>query len=68
MNLALKLKILESKKPQIHLAHVLGIPEPYLSKIVRGWVDPKPDLKKRIADALGVQVITIFPEEAKINP
>jgi len=40
MNLSLKTKILESQRPQIAIARDLGIPEPYLSKIVNGWVDP----------------------------
>jgi DNA-binding XRE family transcriptional regulator len=60
MNLELKMKIIGTKRPQIYLAQKLGIPEPYLSKIVNGWINPKPELKKRIADALGVQVSEIF--------
>lgn len=64
MNLALKMKILESQKPQIFLAHKVGIPEPYLSKIVNGWVEPKAELKEKLADALGVQVSTIFPGDS----
>jgi DNA-binding XRE family transcriptional regulator len=60
MNLPLKISIIKSKKRQTFLAHEVGIPEPYMSKIVNGWHNPSPDLKRRIADALGVKVSDIF--------
>jgi len=62
MNLQLKIAIIKSKKPQTYLAHAVGIPESYLSKIVNGWVIPKIHLKTRIADELGVEISTIFAE------
>jgi len=63
MNTLLKLKILQSGQSQIHLAHGLGISDGYLSKIIKGWIDPKPELKEKIAAALGVQVSAIFPTQ-----
>ncbi len=61
MNLTLKIKILESKKPQIYLSHEMGIPEPHLSKIVNGWINPKPELKEKFAKVLGCRVEEVFP-------
>lgn len=60
MNVALKMRILKSGKRQIQIAQELGIPEPQLSKIVGGWVDPSEKLKKRIAKALACQVEEVF--------
>jgi len=62
MNLRLKTKILESGRPQIALAREMKIPEPYLSKVVNGWIEPKDTLKNKIAQALNCEVIDIFPE------
>jgi DNA-binding XRE family transcriptional regulator len=62
MNLNLKTKILESRRPQIGIAKELGIPEPYLSKIVNGWIEPKDEIKDRIAQALNCKVTDIFSE------
>jgi len=62
MNLKLKMKILESGKPQIALAREMKIPEPYLSKIVNGWLIPKNEIKDKIAQALNCQIEEIFPE------
>jgi DNA-binding XRE family transcriptional regulator len=61
MNLSLKMKILESNKSQIAIARELEVPEQFLSKIVRGWIDPKPELKEKIASALNAQVADLFP-------
>ena len=62
MNLKLKTKILESGKPQIALAKEIGIPEPVLSKIVNGWIEPKDEVKDKIAISLNCKVRDIFPE------
>ena len=37
-------------------------PEHYLSKIVNGWIDPKPEVKEKIAATLGCSVNDIFFE------
>ena len=60
MNSQLKLKILESGRPQIGLAKDLGISEAWLSRIVKGWVEPDEELKKKIAGVLGCRVDEIF--------
>lgn len=67
MNLKLKTKILESGKPQIALAKEIGIPEPILSKVVNGWIDPKADLRNKIAQALNCQTEEIFPQVEETN-
>lgn len=67
MNLALKTKILESKKPQIAIAKEIGIPESHLSKIVNGWVDPGDELKNAIAGAIGCKTTEIFSFEKEIS-
>jgi len=61
MNYALKLRILQSGKPQIALAKEISISEPYLSKIVNDWIAPKDELKTKIAQALACRVLDIFP-------
>jgi DNA-binding XRE family transcriptional regulator len=63
MNLKLKTKILKSGRPQIGLAKELRIPEPYLSKIVNEWIDPKDEVKEKIAEALGCEIGEIFLDE-----
>lgn len=60
MNSKLKLKILESGRPQIGLAKDLGISEAWLSRIVKGWVDPDQELKGKIAELLGGTVGELF--------
>jgi DNA-binding XRE family transcriptional regulator len=60
MNLELKMQILRSGKRQVALAHEIGIAEPKMSKIVNGWIDPKNDLKQRIAEALNCEPQQIF--------
>ncbi len=60
MNTELKKRIIESKKPQIAMAREIGIPESHLSKIVNGWINPKADLKERLAHALNCEVKDIF--------
>ncbi|HUV58812.1 MAG TPA: helix-turn-helix transcriptional regulator [Desulfatiglandales bacterium] len=62
MNYDLKMKVLQSGKSQIALAKEIGISEPYLSKIVNGWIEPKDELKTEIAKVLNCKVIDIFPE------
>jgi len=37
---------------QIELAQKLDIPSDFLSRIVRGWTKPSPDLRVRIAEVL----------------
>jgi DNA-binding XRE family transcriptional regulator len=62
MNYILKIKILQSGKPQIAVAREIGISEPYLSKIVNEWIEPKAEMKNRIAQVLNCQIKEIFPQ------
>jgi transcriptional regulator with XRE-family HTH domain len=60
INIKLKLRVLESGKRQIQIAREIGVPEPYFSKIVGGWVEPCEELKRKIAQALGCGVEEVF--------
>lgn len=60
MNIKLKTKIIKSGKPQIAIARKLKIPESHLSKIVGGWIDPKRELKEKIASILFCKVEDVF--------
>ncbi|MFI5329627.1 MAG: helix-turn-helix domain-containing protein [Desulfobaccales bacterium] len=61
MNLKLKIKIMEHYPSQIAFAFDLGIDGSELSKIVRGWRSPKPELKEIIAQKLKCKPDEIFP-------
>ena len=61
MNLNLKMKIHESGRSQISIAHEIDIPEPLFSKIVNEWIIPEDHLKEKIAHALHCSVEEIFP-------
>ena len=61
MNIKLKVKILEVYPSQIAFAHELGIDSSELSKFVRGWRDPKPELKEIMAQKLMCKPDEIFP-------
>lgn len=63
MNIELKTRILRSGKPQIALARRIGVGEPYLSRIVQGWVEPTEDIKWKLAKALKCEVDDISPPE-----
>ena len=60
MNVKLKMKIFELGKRQIRLAQETGIPESYLSKVVNGWIEPKIEVKQKIAKALRCKIEDIF--------
>lgn len=60
MNIRLKTKIIESQKLQIEIAKELDIPESHLSKIVGGWINPRRELKEKIAEILECSVDSIF--------
>lgn len=55
----LKLLIVSMDRSQIDLARQAEIGESRLSRIVRGWVDPTSDEVRRLAEALGVDVVDI---------
>jgi hypothetical protein len=61
MNIKLKFKILENYPSQVAFAKDLGIDDTELSKFVRGWRSPKPELKKIIAQKLRCNLDEISP-------
>lgn len=65
MNIALKTKILMSGKRQIEIARCAGIPEPVLSKVVNGWINPEDSIKKKLAAVLGTEIDELFPEDVQ---
>ncbi len=67
MNVALKMRILESGKRQIQIAQEVGVPEPQFSKIVGGWINPPPEVKARVARVLKCEIDDIFPSRGDEN-
>jgi hypothetical protein len=61
-NVALKCAILETVGSQIGLAEITNIAEGRISKIVQRWVIPTPDEGRRIAEAVGRPIGSLFPE------
>lgn len=49
---------------QYHLAALTGIDQKRISLLERSLVEPKPEEKDQIANALGLAVEEIWPEEA----
>lgn len=43
-----------------------GIPQSKISLIERGYVNPKPDEKQKIAEALGCRVSEVFAENEAV--
>ena len=62
MNLFIKMKILERGISQFELSRIIGVSDAYLSKVIRGWINPTPEISQRIAEALGCQIEEIFPK------
>ena len=63
MNLYLKTAFLEKGIRQIEAANALKLDPAKLSKIVNGWLEPKPEERKAIADFLGKPENEIFPKK-----
>jgi len=63
MRIPLKVAMLESQWTQIDLARRVSISESRLSKIVHAHVDPTPDERRRLAEALGVEEAMLFEVE-----
>lgn len=61
LNIKLRLAIHERGLSQIEVASRVGINEPRMSKIARGWIDPTDDEKKAIAKILRKPVDQLFP-------
>ena len=45
---------------QMQVAHALGVSESLISKIINGHIDPKPELRKGLADLLDVKEENLF--------
>lgn len=64
LNLPLKIALLETGKKQKRVAKLLRIPEPTLSKIVRGHQSATEDQRKALAEFLNRDVNELFPNHA----
>jgi DNA-binding XRE family transcriptional regulator len=42
------------RRSQMWLAHKTGIPQPTLSQIENGWIQPSPAVLEKIGEALGI--------------
>lgn len=62
-NYTLKTEIMKKFGSQIAFASKLKISEGLLSKIVRGWRPATPELRREIAQKLGVNEGKIFPTD-----
>ena len=60
MRLTLKFAILAAGKSQRQIGAECFIPENRLSDIVRGWREPRPDERARLARALGCSEDRLF--------
>jgi len=52
----------EKRKNQLDVARRVGISQTQLSLIENRYVDPSPELRAKLARALGVDEIALFPE------
>lgn len=62
MNLPLKTAFLERGIRQIEASKELRLDPSKLSKIINGWLEPKPEERRALADFLGKPEDEIFPE------
>ena len=61
VNRILKSAIFLEYPSQVAFAADLKVSDSLLSKIVRGWREPTPELRRAIAEKLGVSEREIFP-------
>ena len=59
---ALKVRLAELDLSQIQLAYAINRDSGQVSKWIRGWADPPPEVKKDIARVLRSRVEELFPE------
>jgi transcriptional regulator with XRE-family HTH domain len=55
-----KTELLTRGLTQMQVAHSLEVSESLLSRVINGHTNPKPDLRKVLADLLGVAEGTLF--------
>ena len=63
VNVRLKGKMLEKEVSGYQLARQVGVSDSQFSRIVRGWINPPKEIKKKLAASLGCKVSEIFPEK-----
>ena len=61
MNLRLKIALFKQGVRQIEVSKGVNLDPSKFSKIVNGWLEPKPEERKAIADFLGKPENEIFP-------
>jgi transcriptional regulator with XRE-family HTH domain len=59
-NLRLRNKLWDLCLTQYYLAMITKIPEAYISKFINGGMSPTEDQKRRIAEALEVEINELF--------
>lgn len=64
MQRTLKMQLLGRAEPQYAVAAQVGMSETRLSRIVQGRVEPTPEERKRLSEALGVPEAELFPSAA----
>jgi ribosome-binding protein aMBF1 (putative translation factor) len=62
MSKNLKILMIQKEVRNFDLAKHLDIDPSVISRIINGWIDPDEELKKQIADFLGVSVASIWSE------
>ena len=65
MNSCLKAKIFVEGYTQLQVARQAGVSDSYLSKVIRGWIDPPPEIKARLAAILECDVKELFPKDGR---
>ena len=63
MNLRLKIALFKQGVRQIEVSKSVNLDPSKFSKIVNGWLEPKPEEWKAIADFLGKPENEIFPKK-----
>lgn len=57
-----KLALIKLNLPACGLAKKLCIDRATMSRIVNGWINPKTEIKRKLAKALGLHVAELFPK------
>ncbi|MGC2422780.1 MAG: helix-turn-helix transcriptional regulator [Nitrospirota bacterium] len=56
----IKTALLKRELTQMQVANALGVSESLISKIINGHMEPKADVRKGLADLLGVKEESLF--------
>lgn len=63
MNIRMKEARFKAQKTQVQISRLTGIPQPQISLIERGFWNPTEEEKIKLANALGVEIVWLFPKE-----